>query len=129
MNRYRVAQVGLGNRGWVHATGFLANRDRFDLVALCDLDRERLRQGAEQFGVAAAYTDAEAMLAETRPDIFCFVTQPHLRLPMVELGARYGVKAIAFEKPMATSLQEAKAIVDLCHAHGIRQSSATNRST
>ncbi len=120
MIRYRVAQVGLGARGKVHARGFLANADRFELVGLCDLDEARLRYGAEQYGVAVTYRDAEAMLADLRPDVFCFVTQPHLRLPMVELGLRYGVKAIALEKPMATSLQEARAITDLCHANGIK---------
>ena len=30
---------------------------------------------------------AEQMLADTRPDVFCFVTQPHLRLPMVPVTA------------------------------------------
>ena len=39
------------------------------------------------------------MLAETETDIFCFVTQPALRLPMVELAVEHGVKALIFEKP------------------------------
>jgi predicted dehydrogenase len=120
MTRYRVAQVGLGHRGRIHAAGFARNPDRFELVALCDLDAQRLERGLADFGVAAGYQDAEAMLAATRPDVFCFVTQPHLRLPMVELGARYGVRAIALEKPMATSLREARAMLDSCRAHGIR---------
>ncbi len=120
MHKYRVAQVGLGNRGRIHAAGFVRDPDRFDLVALCDLDEARLQQGLRDYGVAAGFKDAEAMLAATRPDVFCFVTQPHLRLPMVELGVRYGVRAIAFEKPMATSLQEAKAITDLCREHGVK---------
>lgn len=117
---YRVAQVGLGKRGCVHAAGFVGNPDRFELVALCDLDQERLQRGLADYGVAAGFTDAEAMLAATRPDVFCFVTQPSLRLPMIELGIRYGVRALAFEKPMATSLREAKAILELCKAHGVK---------
>lgn len=120
MTRYRVAQVGLGNRGRIHAAGFLANPDRFELVALCDLDEARLRQGAELCGVRATYADAEQMLSEAHPEVFCFVTQPDVRLPMVELGIRYGVKAIALEKPMATSLREAKAIADLCARHHVK---------
>ena len=120
MARYRVAQVGVGARGRIHADGFLKNPDRFDLVALCDLNEDRLREAAEQFGVAATYTDADTMLAETRPDVFCFVTQPDVRLSMVELAARHGVRGLAFEKPMATSLREAWAIAELCRHHHIK---------
>ena len=84
MSKYRVAVAGLGPRGRTHVEGFLANPDRFELVALCDLDHERLRQATEQNDGVAAYRDAETMLAETRPDVYCFATLPHLRLSMVE---------------------------------------------
>jgi predicted dehydrogenase len=119
-NKYRVAQVGLGARGRIHVEGFLANAERFDLAAICDLDEERLRRGAADYGISAAYTDADRMLAEVKPDVFCFVTQPHVRLELVELGARHAVKALAFEKPMATSLREAWTIADLCRRHAIK---------
>jgi predicted dehydrogenase len=120
MARYRVAQVGIGPRGIAHLDGFLRNPDRFDLVALCARHQDRLVDVAQRFGNPAIYTDAEAMLAETRPDVFCFVTKPDVRLSFVELAARYGTRAIAFEKPMATSLREAAAIRELCRQHGIK---------
>jgi predicted dehydrogenase len=121
MKKYTVAQVGLGNRGRVHFNGFLANPDRFEVVALCDLDEAKMRAAAEEAGVEPRfYTDAETMLAEARPDIFCFVTQPALRLPMVELAAKYEVRGLAMEKPMALSLLEAAAMVRLCRDAGIR---------
>lgn len=120
MRRYRVAQVGVGNRGMVHVNGFLALPERFELVAVCDLNAERLRERLAGKGIPATYSDAEQMLAETRPDVFCFVTPPSVRLDLVRLAAKYEVKALAFEKPMATSLQEAAAIRDLCRDHGIK---------
>jgi predicted dehydrogenase len=100
--------------------GFLYNRERFELVALCDLDEERLQRGVAEYGISAAYTDADKMLAETKPDVFCFVTQPHVRLELVELCVRHGIEALAFEKPMATSLREAWTIADLCRKHQIK---------
>jgi len=120
VTRYRVAQAGVGNRGIVHVDGFLKNPDRFEVVALCDLDAEKLSAAADRFAIADTYTDADAMLAATTPDVFCFVTQPDVRLEMVELAARHAVKGLAFEKPMATSLTEAKTIADLCADHGIK---------
>ncbi|RME44702.1 MAG: gfo/Idh/MocA family oxidoreductase [Chloroflexi bacterium] len=114
--------MGVGARGQIHANAFLQLKGRFQLVGLCDLDRQKLEGYAESQKLPSdiLYTDAATMLAETRPDVFCFVTQPHLRLPMVELAVEYGVKGLAFEKPMATSLREAWAITRLCRENGIK---------
>ena len=114
MAKYTVAQIGCGFRGHRHIEGFLRNPDRFELAAICDLNDDRLARAAAQYDVARAYRDADRMLAEVRPDVFCFVTQPDVRLPLVELGIRHGVRAIAFEKPMATTLAEARAIHMAC---------------
>lgn len=106
--------VGCGVRGRSHALGLLANPDRFELAAVCDLEQGRAGALARALGVARVYTDAGAMLAVERPDVLCFATPPAVRLPLVELGVRHGVRAIAFEKPLALSLAEARRIVDLC---------------
>jgi len=122
MKRYRVAQVGVGSRGKIHANAFLELPDRFELVVLCDLGREKLETYADSRDLSPdiLYADAKKMLDEIRPDVFCFVTQPDLRLPMVELAGKYGVKGLAFEKPMATSLREAWAITKLCRKNNIK---------
>jgi predicted dehydrogenase len=119
MHRYRAVLVGCGGRGQSHALGLLANPDRFDLVALCDRDAERLGGLAAKLGIARGYSDAAVMLATERPDLLCFATPPSIRLELVELGIRHGVRAIAFEKPLALSLAEARSIVALC-ADGVK---------
>lgn len=115
--KYRVAVLGCGLRGPHHAINFLVNRDRFDLVSVCDQDTERLdkcmdRLAGDPWKAAgiARYEDAETMLDETRPDVFCFATRPNIRLSLIELGLKYGPKAICYEKPMALSLKEGWAI-------------------
>lgn len=122
MKKHRVAQVGIGSRGKIHANAFLELSDRFELVGLCDLDQEKLNAyaGGKSLSSDILYADAEKMLAETRPDVFCFVTQPNLRLPMAELAGKYSVKGMAFEKPMATSLKAAWAITKLCKENSIK---------
>ncbi len=114
MSRYSVALLGCGPRGRDHAEAFLKNSDRFNLVALCDKDRERLQSVSSILNISKTYTNAEDMLSSEKPDVFCFATQPHVRFDLVELGVKHGVKAIAYEKPMATSLAEAQRIHDLC---------------
>ena len=121
MKKYTVAQVGCGGRGKVHIDSWLRNPERFEVVALCDLDETKMKEAATAQGISPAlYTDAEKMLADTRPDVFCFSTQPDVRLSMVELGTKYSVKGLAFEKPMALSIAEAEGITRLCREHGIK---------
>jgi len=120
MAKYRVAQVGCGPRGKRHIEGFQRNPDHFDLVALCDINEERLAAVSTEYGVKTTYPDAGLMLTVEKPDIFCFVTPPRIRTELVELGIRHRVKAIAFEKPMATSLAEARRIRDLCAQAGVK---------
>ncbi|MBD3181246.1 gfo/Idh/MocA family oxidoreductase [Candidatus Poribacteria bacterium] len=122
MNKYRVAQVGIGHRGVIHANAFLQISDRFELVGLCDINQERLNGYANDKKLPSEilFTDAEKMMEATKPDVFCFVTQPDLRLPMAKLAGKYNVKGLAFEKPMATSLKEAWAITKMCKDKGIK---------
>jgi len=118
--RHRVVLVGCGPRGQQHARGVLANPDRFELAAVCDVDAARCAALADELGVARRYADAEQMLAAERPDVLVFATPPAVREPLVELGLRHGVRAIACEKPLACSLSEARRIVDRCAAADVR---------
>jgi len=120
MKKYSVAVLGGGPRGLDHAKAFLKNSDRFELVAFCDKDEERLGQISSLCDSAATYTDADKMLSEVTPDVFCFATLPDVRFALVELGVKYGVKAIAYEKPMATSLEEAYRIHQICEEAGVK---------
>jgi len=85
--------VGCGARGESHAQGLLANPDRFELVALCDRDAERVGALARKLGISRCYSDAEAMLAAERPALLCFATPPAVRLEIIRLGVRHGVAA------------------------------------
>lgn len=117
----RIAQVGCGSRGTQHIDGFMENADRFEYVGLCDLDEAKMKTVAEKYNLQAPlYTDADKMLGETKPDLFCFCTMPDMRLPMVELAAKHNIGAMAFEKPMALSLLEGKKIVEICRGHSIK---------
>ena len=120
MRRYTTVLIGCGPRGAMQAQAVQANSAQFTLVAVCDRDAQRLKTLAAEYGVAHTYTDAEAMLAAERPEVLCFATPPAVRLPVVELGVTYGVKAIALEKPMALSLAEARTILDLCTAAQVK---------
>ena len=73
MAKIRVAQVGCGNRGNVHIEGWLGQPERFEVVALCELDAARMRSTVDELGLdVAQYADADRMLARdpSRPVLF-----------------------------------------------------------
>jgi predicted dehydrogenase len=117
---YTVAIAGLGKRGTHHADAFAKN-PRFQLVGLCDLNPERLDAARQTFGVAlGTFGDAARMLADTRPDVFVFCTLPPVRLDLIRAGVAAGVKLIAYEKPMATSTNEALEMMRLLREAGVK---------
>jgi predicted dehydrogenase len=116
---YTVAIAGLGKRGTHHAEAFSKN-PRFEIVGLCDIDRERLAGAAREFGVSYTNTDVAQMLADTQPDILTFCTLPNLRLDLIQAGVEAGVKLIAYEKPMALSTNEALEIMKLLRDAGCK---------
>ncbi|RPI29953.1 MAG: gfo/Idh/MocA family oxidoreductase [Chloroflexota bacterium] len=116
---YTVAVAGLGKRG-VHHAEALSKNPRFQLVGLCDIDLPRLEAARQKFGVSYGNTDAAQMLNDTRPDVFVFCTLPQIRMPMIRAGVEAGVRLIAYEKPVAMSMNEGLEMYDLLHQAGIK---------
>ena len=122
MKKYSVVQIGLGDRGITHLKGFQNHQDRIEILGICDLQQERLNTVGNQFKIPRErwYTNAAEMVESLRPEILSFCTLPNTRVELVQLAARTGVKAICMEKPMATSLEDAKTMAELCKTHHIK---------
>jgi len=120
MTTYSVMIVGMGKRGKHHATAF-QNNPRFEVAGICDIDEGRLEEAAGLLeGEVKTSTDAAALAAEIRPDVFCFCTMPHLREDFIRNGIDNGAKLIAFEKPVADSSASAMAIKKMLDDSGVK---------
>jgi len=117
--KYSVAIQGTGKRGRVHIEAFHKD-ERFEVVGISGRDPARLAAAAELAGKPATFHDPAEMLRATKPDVFCFCTPPAVRVGMIRAGLDGGVKLIAYEKPMATSFNEALEITELCRAAGVK---------
>jgi predicted dehydrogenase len=108
-----TARIGAVGIGWwatfMHIPTVQAGRDA-RVVAICDRDPERLRIAGETFGIAARYTDLAAMLAEERLD-GVMVCTPHVAHAGPAIAALEAGAHVLVEKPMATTAEEARAIV------------------
>jgi len=103
---YKVVVVGAGKRGKHHISAFQKN-PRFEVVGIADAVPDLLKKVAEELKVPHSSTDALALSKELKPDVFCFCTPPTVRLPLIKIGIQSGAKLIAYEKPVALSMNEA----------------------
>lgn len=97
--------------GWREAKGA-------EIVAICDNSAERLKIAGDQFGIAARYVDAAAMLTQEKLDFVDIATTASTHRMLSELVASHGV-AVICQKPFAPTLADAKAIVAACAKAGV----------
>ena len=112
--RRRLAMVGTGHRG-VLSWGAPVVKDYADLVefvGLCDVNPERAELARELIGTrAAAYTDFEKMVRETRPNTVIVTTVDGVHADYVCKAMELGCDVIC-EKPLCTEAAQAQAIID-----------------
>jgi predicted dehydrogenase len=116
---YKVVVVGLGKRGKHHAAAF-KNSPRFELAGVSTRDPARLEKVATELGNPRTSTDPLALAREVRPDVFCFCTPPTVRLSLIEMGIASKASLIAYEKPIALSMNEAIEIRKAVRAAGVK---------
>lgn len=114
----RVGIIGAGQVGERHAVGFAMCKDA-KLVGVADIAKERAAALANRFG-AEPYTDWQEML-DTDLDIdIVVVSLPHsMHVAPTEAAAKSGVH-ILMEKPIATTLDNAKRIVQVCEKEKVK---------
>jgi predicted dehydrogenase len=117
------------SRGWLKAIAETPGlRDRITTVGLVDLDRAAADRLAGEFGLVQAVigTDLEAVLDAAQPDLLFDVVIPGARQDVVAAGLRRGCHVLS-EKPMATSLEAARALVALAAETGRVHAIVQNR--
>jgi len=114
----RVCTVGAGYFSRFHHDGW-RRLERAEPIAVCDVDREKAEAMAMAFGIERVFDDAAAMLDASRPDLVDIVTPPASHAELVGLAAARGIDAVC-QKPLATTLEEARALVGQARAAGIR---------
>ena len=116
---YTVLVAGMGKRGQHHASAFSKN-PRFEVVAISDPVSGQLEKARALYPRARAGADPLALGRDVKPDIFCFCTPPQVRLPLIQAGLASGARLLAYEKPMAMSMNEAIEIRRLVRGAGLK---------
>lgn len=114
----KMAVVGLGTWGENHIQ--IYQDDPFVTVtAVCDQNPERAAGIAEKYGISQYYTDYEEMFDKADMDAVAIVTPDFAHKDIAVSAARHG-KHMLIEKPLATTADDVRVMVDEINRCGVR---------
>jgi len=119
LNKTGVAVIGTGFWGRNHSRIY-KELENTNLVAVCDVDPERAKVIAEQYG-AKAYTDSSLMLKDPEIQAVSVCTWS-IKLAEEALKCLHAGKHVLVEKPMATNTQQAQTLLDTAEENDLHLS-------
>lgn len=114
----RFALIGCGRIAKNHMAALQQHGERAQLVAVCDIDPKALDAAVTSTG-ATGYTSLARVLSESTADVVVLTTPSGLHPDQAVQIAESG-RHVMTEKPMATSWQDGKRMVQACDAAGVR---------
>jgi predicted dehydrogenase len=117
MKSLNIGVIGLGAIGQKHCTA-LAAIERAKICAVADVNEEVLTSTAVQYK-ATPYTDVKQMLAHPDLDAVVVATPDGLHRDACVWAAQVG-KHILVEKPIATTVEDAEAIIQSADLAGVK---------
>lgn len=114
-DKLRIAMVGTANRARASLDAVMGEQ----IVALCDVDRNYLREAAGLVPDAATFEDYREMLsADLDIDAVIVATPDHMHAPPSTLAMRAG-KHVYCEKPLTHTVHETRLMTYLAKHHGL----------
>jgi predicted dehydrogenase len=111
----RIGVVGTGAIANLHARAY--RKIGYAITACTDVSAEAVRRFSDAHGVPIE-PDAAALAARPDVDVVDVCTLPSVRLDLVRVAAQHG-KAVQVQKPIATTVEIAEAMVDTARRAGI----------
>src|SRR3954470_11283831 len=112
-----IGMVGTGNIAGGYARD-IPTHPEIRLVAATDLDRARAAAFADEHGIDA-HGSLEELLADDRVDIVLNLTVHHAHFAVTKQALEAG-RHVYREKPLALNASDARALVELAKARGVR---------
>ncbi len=119
-NIITVSIIGVGARGGEAYGRYMSTlKDKYSIVALCDVNPVKLKKYGDTFGVAEEnrFLDEEEFFKEKRSDLLLVTTQDRLHIRMAKKALLLGYD-ILLEKPVSDDAQELKELNELAKKTG-----------
>lgn len=112
--KLQVAVIGCGGiANQKHFPALTSQSDKCDIVAFCDIIRERAEKAAKEYGTADAkvYEDYHELLKDPEIDVV-HVCTPNVAHCPITVAAFEAGKHVLCEKPMAATTEDAQKMMD-----------------
>lgn len=110
MDKVKVGIIGAGNISEYHVQGY-KELPNVELVAVCDLDKEKAEEYADKHNIKNVFTDYNEMLKMEELDAVSVTTWNNSHAP-ISIAAMKAGKDVLCEKPLAMNAEEAQDMVD-----------------
>lgn len=114
MNKIKVGIIGCGGiANQKHLPALSRQKDKVELAAFCDVDINRAKKAAEQYGESDAkvYTDYNELLKDNTIELVHVLT-PNVSHSPITVAAFAAGKHVMCEKPMAHNTEAAEAMME-----------------
>lgn len=118
MQGLKVGVIGLGTWGQNHIEIYQAHPFA-SVSAICDMNEALTNQVGDKYGISQRYQDYKEMLEKAEIDAVAIVT-PDFSHCEITVAAANKKKHILIEKPLATTAEEVKTMIDAIEKNGVR---------
>lgn len=110
MGKLKIGVIGCGSIAQFRHLSEYSTNENVEIVAVCDIVEDRVNETAERYN-AKAYINYEDLLADETIDAVSVCLPNYLHAP-VSITALNAGKHVLCEKPMATSYEEGKQMIE-----------------
>ena len=114
-----ICVIGSGRAGMIHARNFAGRVSGARLEAMCDPDKEVLKNACRELGIETGYTDYRQVLEDPKIDAAVVVTPTVFHRDIV-CAAAEAKKHILCEKPMAMNEAECIEMIESAERGGVK---------
>jgi len=115
----RIALIGSGRAGMIHAENFISSVPNCSLVAICDAMEETAKVASEQLGLDSYETDYAKILNRDDVDGVVIATPTKYHCEIALAAAKKG-KHIFCEKPMAMTVEECDLMIEAAKQNNVK---------
>jgi predicted dehydrogenase len=114
-----IGLIGCGEIAQAHARHITQSAGEHTIVGVCDIDADKGRRFARQFGIGEVYTDLDPLLEQHRLDVVHVLTPPQTHAALASRAMEAGCNVLV-EKPMALSTEQADRMIAAADANNVK---------
>ena len=118
MQKVKIGMVGVGDISGIYLKNITGMFKEIELVAVCDLIREKAEKAQAEYGVPKIYDTMHELFADPEIDIVLNLTRPNEHYGVSSEALKAG-KHVYSEKPLAATLEDGKKLVALAQEKGL----------